>query len=419
MYSRLPLQQPGLLFNVTALRSDNPLRLPDVKSPGEIASVGATVDLVRHGTRLDYDLIGDLRYTDYFDPRYPRKLLGYFNGQVLLGIVPQRISWSVQDSINQLTADPFSAPTPGNYTAANYFTTGPRVSLNLGALTRLIVDAEYSRTSTLSQASVPNGFANSSLDSTRYSGTATLQRNLSSSTSVSLTGSAEEVLFDRAAYGNDYHNTDVYVGYSTATPRMRLTATLGYNKIHTFEQDSGAPTASIGIARRISVSSVVAVSVEQRYSDALNLLRYDVAAPTGLPPTYRLAQSEPIRNRSLYAAWTYELGRNSMVLSAGWRREEGKFDPEFNRNIRYASLQYLRRLRPTLSLLTNGVFQYEEYPQRGYRDQEFDAFVSLQYQPAPRCVLAARYEYFDRSSVPATGSFREVRIGLVFVYRVL
>src|ERR1700740_289252 len=60
------LAQPGLSVGASVQYSDNVTRVPESATGDGVTTLFATVDLVRTGTRLDYNLIGNLQWADYF-----------------------------------------------------------------------------------------------------------------------------------------------------------------------------------------------------------------------------------------------------------------------------------------------------------------------------------------------------------------
>ena len=420
---RAPLAEPGLAFNAGVLYSDNVRRTPDEQMGGGVGTVGTTVNLVRTGTRLNYDLVGNLQWAHYFDNAYPHKLLGFFDGNALFGIVPHYFEWVAQESINQLTADPFAAPTPQDTSTASYFTTGPRGYVRFG-MTTLILSGEYGNTRTSSASAAP-GVGNVALDSNRYTGTATLRRALSSVNFVSLTGSLERVRFNNASE-TDYDRSQGYLSYDATSARTHVSMSAGYVHLHALANEinqqanraPGGPTARFDARRQISSTSSIVVWASQEVADALDLSRTDIRTSVDGPTTVRIARSTPVRDRALSVGWYYKRGRNELLADARWTEEHSDADTQFNRTVETGGLKYQRRLWPVLNLRLHGTYDHERYDVAGVVTREIDWGAALTYKPRPAYAVAFRYDHYNRSSSVLSARFKETRIGVTFIYHV-
>jgi hypothetical protein len=409
--------QPGLALGAGLFYSSNVLQAPVAQS-GAVAILRTILDLTRTGTRLDYDLTGNLQLADYLNANYPTKLLGFLDGSALLGIVPGAFQWTVRDTYTQLEGDPFQSPTAQSLTAVNYFSTGPRIMLHPSILTTLTLSGNYGKTSTgyAAQQTAPGGNVN--LDSTRYSGEGVLQHALSKATSVSLTATTERVQFANSSVNPDYSLDAASVGYQVNGQRMHLLAALGYVQLRVPGEDFSEPTARLEIVRQTSPFTTVSLTASQQFEDALDLGREVVRSTTGQPFPNLIAEAGPIRDRNAGLAWTYQTVRNSLVLNTNWDREESDFDPTFNRTSIGGGARYLRRLRPTLTLDARVAYWHENFPVTQIRDTEWDAGLGLTYQPGLKESVTLRYDHFDRTASVQGDQFVESRIELTFLYRV-
>jgi hypothetical protein len=161
------------------------------------------------------------------------------------------------------------------------------------------------------------------------------------------------------------------------------------------------------------------LTAAQAIEDAIALGAQDARSVTGPGAPFRIAQPEPIKDRTAGVAWTYERPRNTLVVDANVTRERSDFDPLFDRNLVGGGIRYLRRMRPTLSFDVRATYWHEEFTTSAVRDHEIDAGFGLAYIPSPQQSLTLRYDYFNRTSTIEGDRFRESRIGLLYTYRVL
>lgn len=418
--TRPVMSQPGVYFDAVALRSDNIYRTPDARRSGEVASLGTAVDLIRQGGWLHYDLIGDLQWNRYLHATYPAKLLGFFDGSTVIGIVPGRFEWTAHETYSQLSGDPLQPVTPDTLVAANSFSTGPRLSVHPSVLTTLSLSGEYGKTST--GAGYVVNTVKTDLNNSRYLGTAALQRALSAATVIALTGSHQRVRFDsRDLSSADYDSNSAYASYETSSVRTHLLMTGGYKEVDLGPSGRKfrTPTGRLEVVRQISATSTVAFSAFQQLEEALELRSSDVRALTGEPVATRIFQPAPFLDRTVGAAWTYTRDRHTFALTANWSSEKSDFDPRFNRRVISGELRYRRQLRPTVSLNVRGGFFRDRYTVLGVRDEDWHCQAGLAFEPGLRQSVILGYEYFDRRSSLAGVAFRETRIGLEFVHRIL
>jgi Putative beta-barrel porin 2 len=411
------LAQPGLAFGAGVQYSSNVLRTAGSAQSGGIASLTSILDLMRTGTRLDYDLTGNLRLSDYINADYPTKLLGFLDGSAAFGIVPEVFQWTVRDTYNQLGGDPFQSPTPESSAAVNYFTTGPRIILHPGILTTLTLSGTYGKTSTGYAAQQTAG-GDEDLDSTRYSGEVRLKQALSGSTAVSVAATTERVEFANPAADTDYTLNSATVGYEAEGRRTHVDAALGYVQLRVTDENFSEPTAHLVILRRTSPFTTVALTASQQFEDALDLGRDAGRSPTGQPFPNLIAQAGAIRDRNAGLAWTYASVRNSLVINGNWDQEESEFDSTFNRTSVGGGVRYLRRLWATLSLDTSVAYWHENFEVSQIHDAETDAAIGLTYLVGRQESINLRYGHYDRRGSVPGDQFVESRVELSFLYRV-
>src|ERR1700689_425840 len=75
---------------------------------------------------------GDFSDYDYLQGAYGNELIGRFDGLAKLALVPDRVTWVLQEDSGQSLLDPYLPQTPSNRQNINYVSTGPDVDLRLG-----------------------------------------------------------------------------------------------------------------------------------------------------------------------------------------------------------------------------------------------------------------------------------------------
>ena len=108
----------------------------------------------------DVDAKGNFSYLDFLQGAYGHELIGRVDGVARFALIPEKISWVLQEDFGQAQVDPFTPVTPTNRENVNYVSTGPDLDLRLGSLGFVDVTARYARTQ----------YQTSPFDSNRLSG---------------------------------------------------------------------------------------------------------------------------------------------------------------------------------------------------------------------------------------------------------
>ena len=182
--------------------SDNVTLASSDKVSQTIATLNADFDVNEKSRLLEVDAKGNFSYLDYLQNAYSSQLIGRFDGAANLAIVPERLTWVLRDDFGQAALDPFTPVTPINIENVNYVSTGPDAHLRLGSTGFLNVSARYAQAQ----------YQTSPFNSNRASGQLGVGRDLSASSTVSLNGEGERVMFDNTVVNTDF---DRYSAYAT------------------------------------------------------------------------------------------------------------------------------------------------------------------------------------------------------------
>jgi hypothetical protein len=395
--------------------SDNIMETAGQETSDIIATIGTNIDLARQGSRLDYDLLGNLDWAHYLRNTYRGTLLGSFNGQASFQIVPGHVAWAAEESVAQLVENPTAANTPDNLQTVSYFTTGPRFDFHLGSATVLQLNGDYSKVS--SATSLPG---QQNVASTRYSGGASLVRHLSTGSSLSLTGTTQAVYFDDTTVNQNYHQNSAFLGYRLSSSRTQLALSFGGTQLRLPDGNRTGMTVGLDLARRITASSTVLLHLSQQTADSADLLRMDLSSRLGVLSGLQVTQSTPVEERGAQASWLFARERNSMSVSFDWTHDVGKVDHAFDRSYEVGRVQYSRRIRPVLTLNLSTQYIRQELSELNFNYNEFDATAALAWQLEQRINLSFQYDHMRRTAAGGgVGSFTENRIGLIATYRVL
>ena len=404
-------------LNTAVTRSDNIQRTNTPRVEDTIFTAGFTVDTARDGARLDYSMTGDLDWYEFLDDSYDSRLLGYLDGGLTFGIVPERFIWGVRESFSQAVADPLAPPTPANLENINYFTTGPRLTLLLGRNTRLELRGDYS--SAESDPGSSDVIFDSGIDSDRYGAGLTLSRSLSQASALSASVDFQRVEFDEAELTpfGDYDRYEALLGYSTRISRTALSIELGSTRIDDGVNQWDQFLVRAEMTRRVTPASVLTLRVMQQTADAADIIRNTFDPTRASTLGLRIASRDPFRDRTISADWRFSRARTGISLGAMLTEEKHELSDALDRTMRDVYLRIDRRLRPTVSVSLSGRYEREKFDQFAFEDEEIEARAQLGWQIGRRLAATLHYERLDRDSSDPAFTATENRVGIELAYR--
>jgi hypothetical protein len=311
--------------------SDNVTLVSSDKISQTMAVVDGDLDIRQRSRLLDLDAKGDFSYLDYLQGAYGGQLIGRFDGSAHVALIPERVTWVVQDDFGQAALDPFTPSTPTNMENINYFSTGPDFVLHFGASSYLNASARYARAQ----------YETSPYNSNRLLGSLAWGYQLSAQSSVSLNGDTERVMFQNTALNSDFDRSSGFVRYEVKGARTDLSVDLGATTINqnagsttvnqngtltTIDQNQGATTgglAKVELSRKLSSAAKLTFSLGRELTDAAASFSNLQAGAIGATGTAPAAQtSENYTSQYASAGWQYQRNRTTIAVSGRWEKDE-------------------------------------------------------------------------------------------------
>ena len=228
--------------------TDNVNLAPTREVSQTIAVVDLDFDVKQLTRRFDLDAKGNFSYLDYLQNAYGGQLVGRFDGTAKIALIPERLTWVVQDDFGQAALDPFTPQTPNNLENVNYLSTGPDVALRFGGTTFLNLSARVARAQ----------YETSPFNSNRVLGDAAWGFQLSPASTLSLNADTERVLFENTVFNTDFDRSNAFMRYEIQGARTTFSADLGGTRI---EQ------GGVSSFRITGAAAVIAQSVRGRDAD--------------------------------------------------------------------------------------------------------------------------------------------------------
>src|ERR1700722_6893391 len=201
--------------------TDNVSLVETNKTSQTMATTDVDFALQQQTLRLDTALKGNFSYIDFLQHAYSGELIGRFDGLAHVLIVPEQLTWTLQDDFGQAQLNPFTAPTPANLENIDYLLMGPDLTLHMGSTGFLDLSARYARAQ----------YQTSPFDSNRVLASLAWGLQLSARSSLSLNGNSERVMFDNTAINTDFERNSVFAHYEAQGARTDLAASLGASEV--------------------------------------------------------------------------------------------------------------------------------------------------------------------------------------------
>lgn len=404
-----------LVFGVEvgAGHSDNIRRVPTGEENETIGALGFDLAWRERTRRLDADATVDLSYFEYLDDTYDGEVVGVADASVVLGIVPDRFSWTFEDSFGQAQADPFAPATPDTRENLNYFSTGPDLSVRLGSAAMFALFGRYSATE----------YEQSLLDAERLTGGVALRRKPTERSELALNAVTEAIDFEDEV-NEDYDRRYLFLSYEITGARTELTTRAGYTWL---EQDEGEETGGalfdLSVMRELSPSSTLLLELGSQLTDASESLRSTGGQVGGADIT---ATADPFENRFATLEWRFSRNRTSFILGAGWNEDRYEEQTQFDRTRFIYNAGFNRRISPTLEFGVLGSYTDEEFDETGETSEELSFGANLTWRPGRTLGFVLTFDRFDRNTAttqigvpPNLGEFVENRVFLMLEYRPL
>jgi len=366
-------------------RSDNITRVTTDETSETTALVGLVLGIDTVRPRLVADISADLQYREYLNHTYENELLGGLDGTVTYQLVPERLAWVIEDNFAQIAVDGRLVDTPDNRQNVNYFTTGPDITLPLGARTALQVLGRYSDVS----------YEETPEDNEVMEGSLALVRQVSTATTVSLVGTREEIRYDRNALYADKDLTRAFLRLVTESRRASFSVDLGYSVVDVAQQDSeDGPIASLNITLPVAARSRLTIEAGTELATTEDVLRRDQDA-TGVDIGIEdvLASADVFQSDYAYLSWDTELPRGSFGVAVNAGRETHDVEVSRDREIYGANIGITRSLSPRVEARIAGRYEMDRFLSNDQEVDELTASIGLLWRVSREFSISLRYDH--------------------------
>lgn len=320
------------------------------------AGLGFTVS--EHSSRVLAEAVGRVEHYDYPE-LFPDRTEGNLAARAQWMVIPDRLTFNVEDDLSVQPIDAFVPDAPGNRQQVNVLSAGPSLLFRHGRSFYGAVDLRYIR----SDADETDEF-----NSDRVHLGATTSRDLSATSQLSLTAQQQQVNFDYD-WLEDYDRGDAYVTYARHRGRIGLVIDAGYSWL-TYEEgrDRSGPLVRSEVSWRPNDRSNLAVLAWRQYSDAATQALASSTPggtmPGRVPIGSMVIRGSQYREDRIAMEYTYAGVHNTLTAEPFYYRARYIEDDEFDQDGRGIRLGLSRGLTPTLSL--SGYAEWEDVDYRRF-----------------------------------------------------
>lgn len=403
-------QQLGWGLDLGARYTDNVGRTDVGEESETVGIAGLRLDVNVDRRRLDAQAAADLRYQEYFDNTFDSDVQGGLDGIVSLAFVPERFVWVVEDNFGQVANNRQVADNPDNRQDINYFSTGPNITLPLGAQTSVQLSGRWEKTY----------IERTDQDNETVLGSVGLSRQLSEAATLSLNASTSEVDFDDDTQFFDYTVEQAFLRLSLTGSRTSLTLDGGGSRVEQDRSSSKSESllARLELTRQVGARSSLRLSAGTTPSNTSQSFRRDQqeSGDVDVGPDGAVAAGDEFQADYAYLTFAtdWERGALTVVLSA--RSEDHETFSVLDRDQYRALVTVSRDLTPSVSMDVHGQYLDEKQTQTGLAFDQWGAGLGMSWELSQRISLHARVDHFVGSSDDGSRDFTENRAYLGVTY---
>jgi hypothetical protein len=410
---------PWLTYGIDAGvgETDNVTLVSVNKTSQTIATTDVDFVVKGQSRLLEANATGDFSYFDYLQNAFGSQVLGRFDGQGKLAIVPERLIWVVQDAFGQASVDPYLPVTPDNVESINYFSTGPTLSLRPG-VNFIELTARYARAD----------YETSPYNSNRGLGSLAVGRNLPAGASVSLNAEFERVLFENTVANTDFDRTSGFGRYELHGLRTDFEGDLGASRIDQQGATTTGPLAKVQLSRLLSAATKLILTAGRELTDAsssFSTLQSGVIGPNSAIVTApAVLTSNNYTSNFGSAAWQYQRHRTIIALSAQWEKDTYSGQSQLDVTHPSAGFSIRRQMTRALSADLLGRFYRTDYTNvaiaSSTSSSRFDDWLlggALTWRHGRGLEIRLRYDYNSRVVSAGGSGYSANRLFLTVGYR--
>ena len=390
-----------------------------------IFSTRIDFSIVENNRHVDLAVRGNAEYLDYLDNVYDDEVRGSLGANFDWSISPDRLVFSIDDTLGYEPIDFRSNNAPDNLQRINVFSAGPTLMGKLGQHTDGQLELRYVNT----DAEKTDNF-----NTDRYSIAGRLIRNFDPTQQGAVNLEALRVDFDRPDLYSEYRRRDAYYSHDVTLTRTRFRLEAGYSWLDlegysaTYDAPRLRATADLQVTPRSSVHVDLAYQFAEAAQDLVRRVSEagDPLDPAGpLDPTGEVGPVGPsgaitpdvYRERRVQIGYSFVGERLTVDIDPFYSRNHYLNSPLDNRGDRGVSLDIGYRLTPRTDLSVSAWASSRKFDSFPRKDRDLAASIGVSHQLTRHWSGQLQLRHLDRDSNANGGSYVENVAFVSITYR--
>jgi hypothetical protein len=385
--------QPFAATGVTY--SDNVGRLEDDKQSGAQAAAVAGFRFFEVQPRWNADVEAAGTYLRYFNDstiQDDTDSLGWLTAHGLLSITPRYLSWELIENYGQVASDPFGAIHPADRQNINYATTGPNLTVPVGAVDTFDLQLRYSDIR-YSESGAQNNHRNSV--------NAALVHRWTPIRTIALNYYGEKIQFDGNSTFRDYDLQSAFISVNSTPRRMRIGVELGVTEVDDGWDAERGTLAALAVTRDLGRSSSIQFYGRRAYADSADAFRFGQGGGGGdsvlIDQDVRVL-AQPYRETYVSLGYNVALRRTLVTVGPYWVDEDYVQNPDLARR-RYgtrADVSYV--MSPFIRMAGYIAYEKNSYAIALRDNTDMAVGVGVAHRFTDAAEIGFRFEHYDRNS---------------------
>lgn len=394
-------------------RNDNILMSSTDPETSNALRAGFGFLVTQESSTVQANFGGRLEYWNYIDGPQSNAFESTLSGRLNWSIVPETLSFTVENSLEMRPIDRFGADTVDNRQRVNVLALGPNVDFNWNQAVRGRFELRWID----SQAEEADA-----LESQRVSAALHAIRTLDPTSTLTLSLRGQDVDFRNDTMARDHRRYDGYMRYDRQLSRLGFGLVAGYTWVDYADGDSTShPLFRAHAAWAISARTALSISAEHQLTDASTSAIGGISVASTVPDS--LSGGSFVVDPSIYEEdrfelmWAYNHDRIGFTIGPYYERVDFLDEPAVDETRRGVVVQLTYRLAPTWDLRTFADAARTEFPDLGLRTEDRRFGIGLGKTWTRHWSSALDYVHYARRDDGPVGNSRQNVWHLTVTYR--
>lgn len=396
-------------------RNDNLLLTPTDPVSLTILRPGVGFSLAHDSSTWQAELSGRSEYLDYRDGRFDNTFDSALNGRLNWVLLPERLSFTVEDDLTLQPVNTFVADVPGNRQQVNVVSLGPTLLFNWTQTLQGAAELRYIN----SDAEVTEEF-----NSDRVTLALRATKELSATTWLSANVQSQRVEFDSEVVARDYDRTDLFARYLIRQASLDFAVDAGLSRIGYRDAaggDRSEPLLRVEATWHPNDRHRLVARASSQFSDAATDALAGIGAESMIPGAVRTGETvvnaSPYEERGLELQYTFASPRLTVVAAPYYNRLRYVGTDAFDQNTHGARLDANWQVRPRWTLGGHAGLGRISYVMLDRVDETREAGAHVEYEWTRKLSSRLSFSRYERDlSVPGQDAAQNV-VMLTLSYR--